>query len=201
MGWALAILPVVAFGLLAPLAARASGEGARTAGAAARAADPAPAAIAGTYRMTATVRVAPGALPAQETEEHGDATVEPGSGPGLVRVRMAARGQRCLFEARLAGEGALAFAPGQRCRVVLDDEEAKGTVDATLAAGSGRARDGLLTLDLAFRVEGAVRLRPGSLDLLGAAIGARGLSAEVPISGEARARAEGRRDESRAAGR
>jgi hypothetical protein len=118
-----------------------------------------------------------------------------------VRARLAARGQRCVVEARLAPSGALAFAAGQRCRVVLDDESAKGTVDATLASGGGHALDGRLELDLAFRLEGAVQLRSGALAVLGTALGQSGLAAEVPVSGEARARAEGRRDDSRAAGR
>ena len=151
--------------------------------------------------MQAVVRVAPGAIPAQDVDVRGDATLEPGSGPGLVRARLAARGQRCVVEARLAASGELAFAPGQRCRVVLDDEEAKGAVDATLASGGGRARDGLLVINLTFRLEGSVRLRPEGLAVLGTALGAPGLSAEVPVSGEAHARAEGRRDESRAGGK
>lgn len=198
MSWRLALLAGVALGVAAPTPGGAPGApGAAKEPPAASASRP----VDGTYRMQATVRLAPGALPAQDVEARGDAVLEPGSGPGLVRARLAARGQRCVLEAKLAPGGDLTFAPGQRCRVVLDDADAKGTVDATLGSGGGRARDGLLTLDLAFRIEGAVALRSGSLELLGAAFGRPGLAAEVPVSGEARARAEGRRDESRAAGR
>lgn len=194
MGLRLALLTVTGAAALGVWAAPAPG-GAVPAGAAS------PAGVAGTYRMQGTVRVAPGALPAHDVDARGDAVLEPGGAAGLVRARLAARGQRCVLEARLAPSGALAFEAGQRCRVVLDDEDAKGTVDATLASGGGHALDGRLELELAFRLEGAVQLRSGALEVLGTAFGKPGLAAEVPVNGEARARAEGRRDESRGGGR
>lgn len=164
-------------------------------------ADAAPDAVAGTYRMSAVVRLAPGALPAREIEARGDATLERGAGD-VVRARLAARGQRCQLEARLATGGALTFPPGQICRVVLDDEETRGTVEAKLERGTGRAAGGVLALDLSFRLDGAVRLRPASLEVLGTALGAPGgWLPEMPVKGEASARGEGRRDESRAGGR
>jgi len=186
----LAAMLALAFALL--LAARAGG-----AGDAGRAADD----VAGTYRMAGRIRVAPGSLPAHEVEARGDATLERGAGSTL-RARLAARGQRCQLEARLAAGGALSFAPGQVCRVVLDDEETKGTVEARLERGSGRVSAGVLALDLSFRLDGAVRMRPASLQVLGTALGEPGgWLPEVPVKGDASARAEGRRDESRGAER
>jgi hypothetical protein len=156
--------------------------------------------VAGTYRMAGTVRLAPGALPARELDARGDAVLERGA-KGVLRARLAARGQRCDLEGRLAAGGALSFAPGQVCRVVLDGEEARGTVEATLERGSGRAAAGLLAVDLTFKLDGAVRLRPASFEVLGAAFGGGGWLPEMPVKGDASARAEGRRDESRAVGR
>jgi hypothetical protein len=164
-------------------------------------ADRAPDPVAGTYRMAGTVRVASSTLPARDMEARGDATLERGGGE-VVRARLAARGQRCLLEGRLAAGGALTFAPGQLCRVVLDDEETKGTVDAKLERGAGRVSAGVLALELAFRIDGALRLRPASLQVLGTALGSPGgWLPEMQVKGDANARAEGRRDESRAVGR
>lgn len=165
-----------------------------------RGADRPPDAVAGTYRMAGTVRLAPGALPARELDARGDAVLVRGAG-GVLRARLAARGQRCDLEGQLGAGGGLSFAPGQVCRVVLDGEEARGTVEATLERGSGRAAAGLLALDLTFKLDGAVRLRPASLEVLGAAFKNGGWLPEMPVNGDASARAEGRRDESRAVGR
>lgn len=154
----------------------------------------------GTYRLAGSARVAASPLPEREVDLHADAVLSPGAREGELRVRLAAEGASCALTALLAPGGALAFAPGQTCSVELRSPEAEGRVQARLTAGSGRARDGLLFLDLAFSLSGALRIRAAE-DALGALLGAPGGGeAAVPVRGEARGSAQGHRDESRATG-
>lgn len=153
----------------------------------------------GTYRMRGSARVDAVAPLGRSIEARGDAIVR-AAGAGL-RVRLASQGRACELVASRGADGGLAFAPGQRCAFDLDDADARGHVEARLRAGSGRLRDRHLSLELAFELSGAVALRTvGQGQVLGIEIPAA-WTPELPVDGTASVRAEGDRDESRAAGR
>jgi hypothetical protein len=147
----------------------------------------------GTYRVDATVRANVPLL--RSLELRGDVVLRPaeGRGPRAVQARLAAQGHACDLAGTLSGDGALAFPRGQRCTIDLDDPGVRGRVEATLRSGEGRIEDGRLALRLEVALAGAVRISTG---------GVPGLPAEaaVPVNGDASVRADGRRDNSRAAG-
>ncbi len=150
-----------------------------------------PGAALGTYRVQASARIS--GVPLLGTLElRGDVSLRPGDGPRGVKARLASRGHACELAGTLAEDGALAFADGQRCRIALDDPGVRGEVTATLRSGRGRVVDGRITLALELGLAGKVRVATGVLP---------GLAAEtvVPVDGAASVRAEGRRDNSRAA--
>jgi len=155
----------------------------------------------GTYRLGGRGRVNARPLPAQEQELHADAVLSAGAGQGQVRLHLVGEGLACDLHGTLASDGALDLAPGQRCAADLRSEEVEGRVEAQLLSGSGRVRDEAMTLELAFALSGAVRVRSGgALDALSSILPVPGAGGEpVPVRGEARGRAEGRRDRSRAA--
>lgn len=154
----------------------------------------------GTYRLVGTARIVASPILDREVDLHADAIVEPAGGPGAVRVRLAAEGHACALVARIEGDGALVLAPGQRCTVDVRTPELRGRVEARLRSGRGRLRDGRLALELLADLAGGLGVRAGGGQVLGAELPAA-WTPEVPIRGEARARAEGRRDASRAPGR
>lgn len=172
---------------------------AATAGAAPPAAD----AIRGTYRLRGTARVDAGPVLSREAEVRADAVLRRGDRPRALRVRLAAEGQACELDATLGERGALAFPAGQRCAFDLDDPGARGRVAATLRDGSGRVQERTLALDLVFELSGAVSLRTSErVEVLGRTVDLPAAwTPELPVRGEARARAEGARDDSRAAER
>jgi len=176
--------------------------GCTLAGAAALAAGPAHPDAYGTYRLAGRARVEARPFPAQEQEVHADAVLSAGAGPGAVRLRLAGEGLACDLSGTLAPDGALELAPGQRCATDLRSEEVEGRVEARLLSGSGRVRDDAMTLELDFALSGAVKVRSGgALDALTSLLPPPGAGPEpVPVRGQARGRAEGRRDHSRAAG-
>ncbi len=161
-----------------------------------------PADVRGTYRLQGTARMDVRPFPARDEELHADAELAPGAATGELRVRLSGEGLTCELVATLSADGALAFAPGQRCPAELRGGEAEGKVEGWLLAGSGRVRKELLTLELSFSLAGAVRLRAGgTLDALGGLLALPGAGgSDLPVRGEVHARAQGRRDRSRAAG-
>jgi hypothetical protein len=163
---------------------------------------PSPAEVRGTYRLQGTARLDARPFPARDEELHADAVLAPGRAPGQLRIRLSAEGLTCELAATLSADGGLAFAPGQRCDVELQGGEVEGKVGGRLLAGSGRVREELLTLELSFALAGAVRLRAGgTLDALGGLLALPGAGgSDLPVRGEVRGRAQGRRDRSRAAG-
>lgn len=153
----------------------------------------APGAALGTYRVQASARLS--SVPLLDALElRGDVVFRPGDGPRGVRARLASQGHACELAGTVAQDGTLAFPGGQRCRILLDDPGARGEVLATLRSGQGRVADGRLVLQLELRLEGRVRVATGGLPGLPA-------QAVVPVDGGASVRAEGRRDNSRAAER
>jgi hypothetical protein len=159
------------------------------------AAAPSPASARGTYRLHGKARASTPPLLDRELDVHADAVLSPGRGPREVRARLAAQGQRCDLVAKLDDAGALTFEPGQRCVLEVDAPDARGRLDARLRSGRGRLGDGDLSLDLSWQVSGAlsVRVTAGS-----PAMGIPETWAPVvPVRGEARGTAQGRRDESR----
>lgn len=156
--------------------------------------------VHGTYRLEGRARVDARPFPAGDEEVHADAVLSSGSRAGEVRIHLAGQGFACDLAASLGATGALALAQGQHCSLELHSDQAEGQVEARLVSGSGRLRGEVLELDLAFALIGAVRLRSGgSLDALGKALSLPGSGGDpVPVRGEARGRAQGRRDRSRA---
>lgn len=156
--------------------------------------------VGGTYRLQGRAQVDARPFPAGDEEVHADAVLSPGARAGEVRVHLAGQGLACDLAASMDATGALTLAQGQRCSIELRNDQAEGQVEARLVSGGGRLRGELLELDLAFALTGAVRLRSGgSLDALGKALSLPGSGGEpVPVRGEARGRAQGSRDRSRA---
>lgn len=147
---------------------------------------------AGTYRVLATVRVTGVAL-VRSLELRGDVVLRPGDRPRAVRARLATQGHACELAGSLAEPGRVILAAGQRCTIPLDDPGLRGDVVATLRSGEARVADGRLVLTLEAGLAGSVRVSAGIPGL------AR--EAAVPIDGTASVRAEGARDNSRAAER
>ncbi len=149
------------------------------------AADRLPAArIRGTYRMQGVAHVA--ALPAieRDVELHADAILEPGARAGEVRAHFAAQGHVCDLLARIDLAGALWFEAGQRCTIDVDYPDARGRIEARLGSGHGRLQGDRLALELSWELSGILSLGT--------------TTPAVRVRGEARATAEGKRDESRA---
>ena len=166
----------------------------------ARGATPAEAAR-GTYRLRGTVRVEAGPALSRTVEGRADAILRPSGGPRALRARLASQGHACELDGTVEPGGAVVFAAGQRCAIDLDDEGARGHVDARLRAGRGALRGGRLSLDLTFELSGAVSLRTGRrIEVLGRTVEVPDASMpEVPVSGTAHAVAEGDLDHSRGA--
>ncbi len=161
----------------------------------------APPDVHGTYRLQGTAQVDAQPFPSREDEIHADAVLSPGARAGQVHIHLAGQGVVCELSASLDAAGRLALAQGQRCIADLSSDQTEGQVEARLVSGAGRVRGEVLELELAFALSGSVRLRTGgSLDALGRALSLPGAGGDpVPVRGEARGRAEGRRDRSRAA--
>lgn len=151
-----------------------------------------------TYRMQGTVHFAGAALD-RDMELHADAVVEPGAGPGDVVLHLASMGHRCRVVARRDAAGTLAFPPGQACVLDIHSTGAQGRVEVRLASGRGRLREEDLSLSFRSELSGAVMVASGRPKvILGRTVPGTGGS-KIPVRGEARATAEGRRDHSRAA--
>ncbi len=153
----------------------------------------------GTYRMRGTAHVAASPVIDRDVEVHADAVLDAGRGPREVRAHLVAEGAACDLVARLGGGGELSFEPGQTCHVPVDAPAVRGRVEARLRSGRGRVAGETLSLELAWDLDGAVT------PPLGRAARALGIpsgsGAEIPVRGQARATAEGWRDNSRAANR
>ncbi len=151
-----------------------------------------------TYRMHGTVHLHGDALD-HDMDLHADAVVEPGTGPGEVVIRLASMGHRCRVVARRDAAGALAFQAGQACVLDIRSPEVQGRIEVRLASGSGRLREGDLSLSLRSELSGTLAVGSGRpVVVLGRTVPGTGAST-IPIRGEAQATAEGRRDHSRAA--
>ncbi len=163
---------------------------------------PSPAgAVRGTYRLRGTAHVAAAPALEDEIEVHADAVLRPGKGPRDVRALLMTEGQTCEVGAKLGEGGALSFDEGQRCVLDLRSPTTRGRIEARLRSGSGRIRDGVLALQMEFGLEGAVSMRTASrVEVLGREVDLPATwTPQVPVHGDARATAEGRRDGSRAA--
>jgi hypothetical protein len=148
-----------------------------------------------TFRLHGRGHVEARPLAPWDGELRADAVITKGERPGEVRLRLVGEGIACALVARLDAAGVLSVPPGQRCASPVRNAALDGRVEAVLASGSGRVVGEALELELAFTVSGAVRLQDG--DLLGALL--PGAGEPIPIRGEGRVRAAGRRDRSRAA--
>ncbi len=136
---------------------------------------------------------------AREDDIRADAVLLPGAAAGEVRMRLAAQGASCELTARLDAEGTLVVPAGQLCPVDLASDRTEGRAEARVLSGGGRIREDVLHLELTLSLSGAVRIRsgPGALGRVMSFPGSR--RAPIAFAGEARGRATGRRDRSRAA--
>jgi hypothetical protein len=156
--------------------------------------------IRGTYRMQGFAHIATRPAIDREVELHADAILEPGARPDDVRAHLAARGHACDLLARIGRAGALGFEAGQRCMIDIDDPDARGRIEARLGSGRGQLQGERLTLELSWELSGTLSLRTTTR------VHVPGTGVEIPetwtpavrVRGEARATAEGKRDESRA---
>jgi hypothetical protein len=154
----------------------------------------------GTYRMRGTAQIDAAAPLGRDLDSRGDAIVR-ADGPGALRVRLASMGQACELSASRKADGALAFDAGQRCVFDLQDPDARGHVEGLLRAGQGRLRDRHLALDLVFELTGKVALRTAAgVQMLGVELPSA-WTPDIRLDGGAAVKAEGDRDESRAAQR
>lgn len=151
------------------------------------------------YLMKGTLEVA-GTAVDREEELRADAWVEPGAGPGDLVLRLAFQGHECRLAATRDRAGLLSFAPGQTCVLDIRSPEANGRVEVRLRSGRGRLSEDDLSLVLSSDVSGALTIGSAPIQVLGRTVPGTG-GTEVPLRGEARATAEGRRDRSRAAER
>ena len=155
----------------------------------------------GVYRLHGTAQVAAGPALDRTVEVHADALVGRGDSPQALVLTLGAEGARCRLAARVEVGGALTLPPGQQCRLDLASPDARGRLGVELRAGGGRLADDALALELSARIDGEVSLRAGgTVDVLGRQVDVpSGWTPPVPVHGEARARAQGGRDHSRAA--
>jgi hypothetical protein len=160
-------------------------------------------AIHGTYRLSGTARVDAGPILSRNVETRADAVLSPGRGSRAVRARLVAEGHACELAATLGDGGALTFDPGQRCTFEVRDPDARGRVEARLRSGQGRCEGGKLALDLTFELTGALSVRTAQrVEVMGSSVELPAAwTPELPLRGEARTVAEGKRDRSRAAPR
>jgi hypothetical protein len=162
-------------------------------GQAATAARPAPDPVAaGRYLLQGTARLDAPGLPADEQPVEALALVAPGASRGDVLLHLRARGYACDLRARLAASGALHLAPGQVCRVAVDDADTIGRIDARLRQGEGSLRGDELALRLAWDLAGSLRTRvsiPGAGDDAPSA-----WTPELAVRGDAEGEVRGRRD-------
>jgi hypothetical protein len=116
-------------------------------------------AVYGTYliRGRADVQVSP--FP--RSEQPGDMTVTLARSrtPGRVSVGIEARGFTCALEAIRSSAGVLDLVTPATCAIDLREPDARGHVDARLRSGRGIVREGRLSLDLRFDVDGRVSTR------------------------------------------
>jgi hypothetical protein len=150
--------------------------------------------------MQGTARIDATAPLGRDIESRGDAVVR-ADAPGTVRLRLASMGHACELSASRQADGALAFDAGQRCVFDLQDPDARGHVEGRLRTGQGRLRDRHLALDLVFDLSGKVALRTAAgVQVFGVELPAA-WTPDIRLDGGASVKAEGDRDESRAAQR
>jgi hypothetical protein len=116
-------------------------------------------AIFGTYQVRGRADVQVSPLPA--SNQPGDMTVTLGRSrtPGRVSVGIEARGYTCALEASRSSSGAIDLLTPATCALEIRDPDARGHVDARLRSGRGTLRDGRLSLELRFDVDGKVSTR------------------------------------------
>lgn len=156
----------------------------------------APLDLPATFRLQGHGHVEARPLAPWDGELRADAVLTKGERAGEVHLHLAGEGIACELTARLDAGGVLTIAPRQRCESAMRNAALDGRVEAALTSGTGKVVGEALELELAFTVSGAVRLQDGNL--LGTLV--PGAGDPVPIRGDGRARATGRRDRSRAAG-
>ena len=116
-------------------------------------------AVYGTYlvRGRADVQVSP--FPSSNQPGDMTVTLTRSRTAGRVSVDIAARGYTCALEASRSSAGVLDLVAPATCSLEIRDPDARGHVDARLRSGRGTVRDGTLSLDLRFDVEGKVSTR------------------------------------------
>jgi hypothetical protein len=116
-------------------------------------------AMFGTYlvRGRADVQVSP--FPSSDQPVDMTVTLGRSRTAGRVSVGIEARGYTCALEASRSSSGALDLVTPATCSLDVREPDARGHVDARLRSGRGIVRDGRLSLELRFDVDGKVSTR------------------------------------------
>ncbi len=115
--------------------------------------------VLGAYVLNGTAKVRVTPFPAREQQGEVRATLEPGRTPGHLSVRLESRGYSCVLDASRSRSGDLVFTTPASCAADVRETDARGRIDARLQSGWGTVRDGRLTLDLRFDVNGKISTR------------------------------------------
>ena len=150
----------------------------------------------GTYRLRGTARMNAGPILPSEIDVRADVILRPGAGERGIVAQVRSMGHVCDLKAQLAGDGTLAFAPGQVCLLELDSPEVAGRVESRLESGGGRVTAGTLELNLAWQLSGSIRPSPWSplIPVNGTASAAgKGMARQLPRRGSIGRRRHGER--------
>ena len=145
----------------------------------------------------ARVQVAP--FPAGDHPGDMRVTLEQARAPGHVSVRIESRGYTCVLDASRSGRGVLEFSTPALCPVEVRGPDARGHLDAHLRSGRGTVKDGRLTLDLRFDVNGriATRIPRTTFSVLGTEfVVPEGWSPAAPVRGTVTSSGSGTRQKS-----
>jgi hypothetical protein len=150
----------------------------------------------GAYRVTGTALVR--ASPALDERIDVDVAVlvAAGARKGQLTLYLSSEGYACDLKATLNGD-VLAFAAGQTCAIEVNEDQARGPVEARLRRGNGRLRNGTLALELAWDVTGELTMQVGGqrVEVLGRVVEVPAAWApRMPFRGTVDARGEGPRE-------
>lgn len=127
---------------------------------------------AGAYRLAGTALVRASPLLDERMDAELTIRVAEAGPAGRLTLLVSYRGYPCELQATAEGADALAFASGQTCTFQLDEEKARGPVKAHLRKGRGRLGGGTLALELAWKMDGELKLKGGGqqVEVLGRVI-------------------------------
>jgi hypothetical protein len=158
-----------------------------------------PAALAAIFVLTGSAHVQVAPFPPGDHPGEMRVIVDQARTPGHVSVRLESGGYSCVLDASRSGSGTLEFTTPATCPVDVARPDARGRIDARLRSGRGTVRDGRLTLDLQFDVNGriATRIPRTSFTLLGTEfVVPEGWTPAAPVRGTVTSSGSGTRQKS-----